>query len=111
MLTLLGYDPDELFSWEPAGGTLDAPSAATPFPTPTTVSVALRRFVDLHSPPKRSLLRTLSSYATDRAERERLQELSSDPAEYHLVIAIVIQQYPERSVLYHRIENCCWSRS
>lgn len=53
------------------------PGLATPFPGPMTLRTALSYFADVLATPHRESLAALSTFATDKAQAERLAKLAS----------------------------------
>jgi NADPH-ferrihemoprotein reductase len=70
----LGYDLDVVFSLKAANGH---EWHGDPFPMPLTVRECLSRYLDLTSAPRRSDLKLLAGYATDRLDRQALLRLAS----------------------------------
>eukprot|EP00934_Nitzschia_sp_Nitz4_P007819 Nitzschia sp. Nitz4//scaffold176_size46146//23793//25694//NITZ4_007192-RA/size46146-processed-gene-0.34-mRNA-1//-1//CDS//3329539015//7809//frame0 len=70
----LGYDLDAVFV---VRGAPNHEWHGAPFPTPCTVRECLTRYLDLTSGPRRSDLKLLSQYATDKLDRQALLRLSS----------------------------------
>ncbi|CAM9899696.1 unnamed protein product, partial [Discosporangium mesarthrocarpum] len=79
---VLGFDPDAFFSLE-----YDAGHKAI-FPTPCTVRLAFRCYLDVMSVPRRSLLEQLVPYVTDEEQRKVLRRLSGKEGrqEYYQVV-------------------------
>lgn len=75
----LGVPIDTIFSLhvDAEEGQLLAGSLPAPFPGPLLLSTALRRYADLLNPPRKAVLATLSSFATDPEEAERLKHMAS----------------------------------
>ena len=72
--TALGYDLNAVFSLQAAPGHA---WHGDPFPMPLTVRECLTRYLDLTSAPRRSDLKLLTQYATDKLDRQALLRLSS----------------------------------
>jgi len=70
----LGYDLDTVFSLKAADGH---EWHGIPFPMPLTIRECLSRYLDLTSAPRRSDLKLLASYATDKIDRQALLRLAS----------------------------------
>lgn len=70
----LGYDLEAVFSLKAAPGH---EWHGNPFPMPLTVRECLTRYLDLTSAPRRSDLKLLTQYATDKLDRQALLRLSS----------------------------------
>ena len=70
----LGYDLDAVFSLVAANGH---EWHGNPFPMPLTIRECLSRYLDLTSAPRRSDLKLLAAYATDRLDRQALLRLAS----------------------------------
>lgn len=70
----LGYDLDAVFSLQASPGH---EWHGDPFPMPLTVRECLTRYLDLTSAPRRSDLKLLTQYATDKVDRQALLRLSS----------------------------------
>lgn len=73
---LLDVDLDSIFSLQ-VDNTKSGPNLPAPFPCPVTVDTALRRYADLLTPPRKSILTILAAYATEESEAERLRFLAS----------------------------------
>jgi NADPH-ferrihemoprotein reductase len=58
------------------GGSEES-SKKHPFPCPCSYRTALTHYVDITSPVKSHVLKALSEYATDEAEKQRLLLLST----------------------------------
>ena len=72
----LDYDLDAMFVLKPKEGG-DESDFELPFPTPCTVRDFLSKYCELSTPPRRSVIRALSKFATDFKEREELYSISS----------------------------------
>lgn len=53
-----------------------------PFPCPCTLGTALRHYVDISGRPSSYVVRELTAFTSDPADKERLQRLSQQPAEF-----------------------------
>lgn len=67
-------DLDTLFTLT---NTDEESSKKNPFPCPCTYRTALRHYVDITMNPRTHVLKELSEYATDEAEKERLKQMAS----------------------------------
>ncbi|KAL3693867.1 hypothetical protein R1sor_007518 [Riccia sorocarpa] len=76
---LLGQPLDLIFSLHIDEFSQDPKNAnlPPPFPGPITLEAALRRYADLLSPPKKSVLMVLAAYASVPEEEARLKTLTS----------------------------------
>eukprot|EP00543_Licmophora_paradoxa_P011099 CAMPEP_0202478168 /NCGR_PEP_ID=MMETSP1360-20130828/94319_1 /ASSEMBLY_ACC=CAM_ASM_000848 /TAXON_ID=515479 /ORGANISM="Licmophora paradoxa, Strain CCMP2313" /LENGTH=819 /DNA_ID=CAMNT_0049105437 /DNA_START=700 /DNA_END=3156 /DNA_ORIENTATION=- len=72
----LGFDLDAIFILKPKDDT-ELSEFELPFPLPCTVRDYLTNYCELLTPPRRSVLRALSKFATNFQEREELYTLSS----------------------------------
>lgn len=72
----LGYDLDAIFILKPKDGA-EMSEFELPCPVPCTVREYLSNYCELSTPPRRSVVRALSKFATDFQEREELYYLSS----------------------------------
>jgi NADPH-ferrihemoprotein reductase len=82
MANLLGYPLDTIFSLhtddkmgDPLGG--GSSTLPPPIPGPLTLQTALSRYADLLTPPKKAVLTTLATFASNPEEEQRLKHLAS----------------------------------
>eukprot|EP00555_Chaetoceros_dichaeta_P014302 CAMPEP_0198257306 /NCGR_PEP_ID=MMETSP1447-20131203/7024_1 /TAXON_ID=420782 /ORGANISM="Chaetoceros dichaeta, Strain CCMP1751" /LENGTH=500 /DNA_ID=CAMNT_0043944183 /DNA_START=1007 /DNA_END=2509 /DNA_ORIENTATION=- len=71
----LSYDLDATFRLLPAVGKEDKHTAL--FPNPCTIRECLTRYCDLTGSPRRSELKLLAAYATDKTSKDALLRMSS----------------------------------
>ncbi|XP_020673465.1 NADPH--cytochrome P450 reductase [Dendrobium catenatum] len=77
---LLNYSSDTYFSIHADnedGTPLAGGALAPPFPSPCTLRIALKRYADLLSSPKKAALAALAAHTSDPNEAERLRFLAS----------------------------------
>ena len=73
----------------------DAPKSLLPvFPGPISVGIAVARYADMLSMPRKTAIKALASFATNKKEAKELELLAVDKAKYHAYVAI-----PHRSLL------------
>jgi len=73
----------------------DAPkSLLSVFPGPISVGVAVARYADVLSMPRKTAIKALASFATNKKEAKELESLATDKTKYHAYIA-----GPHRSLL------------
>jgi NADPH-ferrihemoprotein reductase len=111
----LGYDLDAVFSLKAANGH---EWHGAPFPMPLAVRECLSRYLDLTSAPRRSDLKLLANYATDKLDRQVLLRLASKDgkAEYkekitegYVGICDLLQLCPSLQIpLEHLCSICHW---
>lgn len=80
----LGYQLDEWFELSESADVKSPSSKETshPFPNPCSVRTALSRYLDLSAPPKKTLVKTLSAFASAAADKELLLELGNSKEKY-----------------------------
>ena len=66
---LLGYKLDQAFVFKANPNAQSKRAAKHPFPTPTTVEEALKRYVDLRGALRKKLLTDLAGFATDPQDK------------------------------------------
>lgn len=73
----------------------DAPKSLLPvFPGPISVGIAVARYADMLSMPRKTAIKALASFATNKKEAKELELLAVDKAKYHAYVAV-----PHRSLL------------
>jgi NADPH-ferrihemoprotein reductase len=73
----------------------DAPKSLLPvFPGPISVGIAVARYADVLSMPRKTAIKALASFATNKKEAKELDLLAVDKAKYHAYVAD-----PHRSLL------------
>lgn len=111
----LGYDLDAVFSLKAGEGQ---EWHGAPFPMPLTVRECLTRYLDLTNAPRRSDLKLLTQYATDKLDRQFLLRLSSKEGkvEYkekimqaYVGIVDLVERCPSLQIpLEHLCSLCHW---
>ena len=72
----------------------DAPKSLLPvFPGPISVGIAVARYADMLSMPRKTAIKALASFATNKKEAKELELLAVDKAKYHATSPFLTEVY------------------